>query len=196
MIALPTQPRGVLLTLAVLGLVACSRDHEAQDAGPSRVEAAPTTTTRDAAPGCCDDDRPRYDEDGVPLPDVRQALGAAIPLGFTRIKQGRGAVFYHGPIEAQKVLAFYRKYLDCSEVRQTARGWHFTKASPRPPGDPSRLLDVAIHKARANRSLVIIIDLMGRSKVTIPDGGPATFDELYKMGHQGTERASPIPGTY
>jgi hypothetical protein len=83
-------------------------------------------------------------------------------------------------------------------VSEVSRGWRFEAATPRPPGDPSRSVDLTVLKRGPQYSEVVVFDRMAQSKVAPPpDGGPATYEELYELGHKGTgSSAQPIPGTY
>lgn len=141
---------------------------------------------------------PEYDDQGVPVPDrSRQALGVAIPLGFKLLRSEQGESVYRGPIAPEKMFAFYQKYLVCSQVVQGRRGWQFKGATPRAPGDESRLVDLTLLKAGRRHSQVVIFDRMGRREVTIPDSGLKTYEELREAAHKGEgSLRRPLPGTY
>lgn len=189
----------LVLTLSLLLVVGaacrCDRSGDAtdvvSDAGPAAVEP-------DSAAAKAKRLRPAFDADGIPIPDSQQALGVAVPRGFERIAQEKGTVIYSGLVPAEKVVAFYRKYLDCPFVTEVSRGWRFEEATPRPPGDPSRSVDLTVLKRGGRRAEVVVIDRLSRAKVPpAPDGGPATYEELFQSAHKGAASSKrPIPGTY
>lgn len=186
----------LLLFIAIAGAVgACSEGRTTEnrsvvDAGPSKVVDAGAKKKSKRV-------RPEYDERGIPLPGKAQGLGVALPRGFDRLGQDRGSVTYGGKIPARKLYEFYREYLDCLQVSEVRRGWRFTEATPRAPGDPSRSVDVTVLDGRGQSSLVVVIDRMSRSKIPSPDGGVKTHEELLEATHKGTGTVKrPIPGTY
>jgi hypothetical protein len=187
-----------IVLLGAIGGVACHPDPAAEttggsaDAGYTDVASEPAVDTQVPLP------QPAFDDEGIPLPDSKLALGVAVPRGFERNLAEKGTVIYGGPISAEKLVAFYRRYTDCMIVSEVSRGWRFEAATPRPPGDPSRSVDLTVLKRGPQYSEVVVFDRMAQSKVAPPpDGGPATYEELYELGHKGTgSSAQPIPGTY
>lgn len=141
---------------------------------------------------------PAFDDEGIPIPHPRKlALGTPIPQGFERLHKNRGETVYKGPISVEKVYRFYRRYLECSQVREGSRGWQFKRATPRAPGDTTRLVDVTVLRRRQGKSQVVIVDRMGQVNTKTPPGKIKTQEQLFEEAHKGAGSVrNPIPGTY
>ncbi len=194
---LSVEQRLLVSAALIVSLGGCGEERSVDTSPPTADAAQPEEIVDAGATRKSKRVRPEYDEEGVPIPSKAQALGVALPRGFERLGQDRGSVTYGGKIPARKLHDFYQRYLDCLEVHQVKKGWRFVNASPRPPGDTSRSVDVTVLDGRGQSSLVVVIDRMSRSKLPAPDAGVKTHEELFKAAHgvvSPTQR--PIPGTH
>jgi hypothetical protein len=190
--------RAVLAVVAVLVAAVCGACNG--DAA-STPDAAPRAGAHasDASPAKSPAKRqPAYDDAGVPLPDpILLALGAPVPQGFERASKARGEAVYAGAIPGEKVYEFYARYLETPHVIEAKRGWTFKMATPRAPGDTTRLVDVVVTKRGKRHSQIVVFDRMGRENHVLPDAGVRTEEDLHKAAHQGIGSVrDPIPGTY
>lgn len=185
---------GVLVAMALL-IVACSSSDRSSEG--SATDASRGDGSSADVGGPVEQATIAYDEKGILVPSKLRAIGVAIPRGFKRKAAETGRSIYIGPVQAEKVVSFYHKYLDCSFVVKLGRGWKFKNATPRRPGDPSRMANVLIIEESREVTRVILTDRSLRIGTKAPDGGAKTYDELHKAAHQGEGNIrTPIPGTY